>query len=311
MCDIVRVDHRKNKARIEFLEVKSGSHNLLLSEYLDRLIVSPESISLIQKCEVLPEKDRKQGARMMRQRLRLKQAKELIETDKGIDPALQQKMYISKQTQIIDEYDEVIDDLCTHTPDEGISGTTVDYCLHICVAKGSSVIEIRKRALSAVSQLWLTLWKDNPEIAKIAEQLKKQVPISQFWMLIDPISFNLFNGPVRPLLMWRIARPYLYDMLAGRIALVIVFDLPGFLFAAQDVGFVTGLSSRKETDDTRKKFGSHNVLTWGNRMIYIDRGDVKETLLSGTFGRFFANLQSPRAVLGAYKTSDLPKEPVD
>lgn len=296
LCDIVRIDHRDG-ARVQLIEVKSGKCNALLSTFLDQFPSTTESLSIVKDCGNIPQGMRKQAQRMMRQRVRLSQAIEVINTDKGIDPMMQCPIQFTSTTYAVAEFDDSVDEICQQAISNKVAGGVINDCIHICVASGDTRGRAIRNALD-IAPLCICKHRQNrPVILETDSELASFVPPKERFQMFQPIISNLNNCACRPLPIWRIARPHLFKILSGELAVLFFFDIAGFVWTAKDLGYTVRFSSRHETDFIIKQYGIENVAQWGNRMVILNCGHGEQTMLSGTFARFINNLQCPRGIL--------------
>lgn len=129
------------QGQIRIEELKEGKINERLNVFIDEIekndnLTEDEAI----KNEKFDKNTEKQIKRMIRQRKRIKQTKEVIEKDKGIDNVSGQKI-ILKEPQIKDEkyYSELIESY-KNLNDKSWSYMTVDNCLHIGMYRDESII---------------------------------------------------------------------------------------------------------------------------------------------------------------------------
>ncbi len=303
LCDIVRIDCR-NGIRVELIEVKSGKCNAILSTMLDQLPDDLESPAFVENFSRIPQHLQKQAKRMMKQRVRLSQAVEVIEKDAGIDPMTQKPIHITARTYVVGEFDDLVDEICAKALESDFAGGTVDNCIHVIVTKGKTRLESYRRACKIAPCFISEHRRQRPEIKEMDIRVARFVPPKDAFHLLNPISSNLHACACRPFTLWNVERHHIMRILTGELALLFLFDIAGFLWAAEEIGLKTRFSSRAETDIAIKEYGKENVASWGNRMVKIDGGRGEQTLLMGSFGRFANNLQSPRSFLLAYSDQD-------
>jgi hypothetical protein len=303
LCDIVRIDHR-DQAKVELIEVKSGKCNAILSAFLDQFEVKIETLSTLKQCRTIPKRMQKQAERMMRQRVRLAQAIQVIENDEGIDPLLQVPIRVSQRTFEVDEFDDLLDEACGQAIKNDVACGVVNDCIHVCVASGETRSEAYRKALKIVQFCVVEHRRKRSTVKDMDLHIAKYITLQEAFRLVNPISANLHTCACRPLLLWRIQKPYLMKVLSGELAILFLLDIAGFLWTVKDLGFEISFSSRRETDELTKQYGKENVAIWGGRFIKINDGRGEQILMSGTFARFIVNLQCPRGILLAYKEDD-------
>jgi hypothetical protein len=82
--DAVQVDRKDGGNRLRFIEFKEGAVNKLLTEQLQNSPAKTESLEQIKKDPAINPSHQRQAARMMRQRIRMVQTAEVLETDQGV-----------------------------------------------------------------------------------------------------------------------------------------------------------------------------------------------------------------------------------
>lgn len=297
--DIIRIDFR-DKPKVEIIELKSGKCNSVISDFLDNFLNSDETINVIKQCKLIPKKYKKQAVRMMKQRVRLAQVEEVLSKEKGIDIKLKKPIRFSTYTHIVSEYDDILNNICNQANEDGIAAGVVNDCIHIFCATGISKLNCYRNIQQIISHCISMHRRDRPEILEMDEKLQKYITLKEIFRIIDPISLNLNTCACKPLPLWGISPDNLIKIVDGKLGILFVFDISGFFYNLEDIGFSVRLSSRRETDNVIKEFGKFNVPTWGNRLVKIDAGHGEITLLSGTFNRIINSLQSPRSLLQSY-----------
>ena len=233
----------------------------------------------------------------MRQRIRLTQVEEVLNKEKGIDIKFKKPIRFSTHTHIVEEYDDILNNLCNLANDDEIAVGVVNDCIHLFAASGYSRFNCYRNIQPIIRNCIAMHRQDWPEILEMDEKLQKYIPLKDLFRVIDPISSNLNTCACRPLPLWGIIPDNLIKIVDGKLGILFVFDISGFIYTIEDIGFSVRFSSKRETDDAIKEFGKFNVPTWGNRLLKIDAGHGDITLLNGTFNRIINNLQSPRSLL--------------
>jgi hypothetical protein len=295
IADILRVDVR-SAPKLSLIELKSGKVNDVLLTALK--YYKPDSLALeqIAKDPKIVDQHRKQALRMMKQRIRLHRAEEVLEKEEGIDPGLGVPIRISGPMIMNQPFDETIDQVCDAARNTGQGAATVDWCFHIAAGYDADMRQAKSRAFACLNHALAAAAQDKPVCFDAIQQEVIEAVGSQRddnFKLIDLFANNLHSIATRPFLFWQIKRGHLEDLISGNIRLLGVFDLQKFIWLARREGANLQFASRRETEEAKAKFQSINALTFGHRSITYPYGEMKAFFTTGLFGRIINEQMRP------------------
>lgn len=294
--DAVQVDRKDGGSRLRFIEIKEGAVNELLTEQLQHYPVNTESLAQIKQDPAINPSHQRQAVRMMRQRIRMEQATEVLETDQGTD--IKWNIPIRMNHEMINEvsYRRQFNDSCVSAIESGAAVFTVNYCLHFAATMNS----IKQSRLAAQQGARLAL----------LESMKKAVPALQEYYrknaepdglqkkafpLLDVIHSNLHAVPVTPFFCWNLDDRVVRAIVRDQIHICCCFDLPAMFFVMEKSGLRGVLSTRSEAMKVFGKFGKGAAPDFEGRIVKIIHPEKKTErfLLAGAYSRFVNNLHSP------------------
>ena len=312
IADILRVDVR-GTPKISFIELKSGKVNDVLLAALESYKPDPAVLEQIAKSPEIKDSHRKQALRMMKQRIRVQQAEEVIVKEEGIDPGLGVPIRIGGPMIMNQPYDPVLNGVCDEARKTGHGAATVDSCLHIGAGYDIDELKARKRAFESLNYALTVAAQDKPEGFGIVQQEVLAAVGSERddnFKIIDLFANNLHSIATRPFLFWEIKRPHLIDLISGNIRLLAVFDLQKFFWLARREGIKVQFASRRETEEAKAKIQSLNILTFGHRAITYPYGEITAFFTTGLFGRIINEQMRPLQLIREMLNPD-PKEVAD
>jgi hypothetical protein len=299
VCDIVRIDFRRDERRVSMIELKSGKVNEMLMTELEKYTPTEDSIERIAANPLITERGYKsQAERMLRQKLRLRQIHEVITTDAGTDIQTKHPIRLSRDEVQDSPYDQLMNDLLERARQGGAAAGVVNYCIHIGVGFSENPEVASRQALNALRfGIRECLSKPPDGFADVFEETKRLVPGRELFKTSELLSSNLAAMNSRPFTIWGISRENLMSFVRGEFVIVSAFDVTSFIWLARRCGLPMRLSTRKQAAKEAQDLGHANIPTWGNRALLSERGEMKLFIGSGLISRFINDLSSPLAFL--------------
>lgn len=237
--------HRSN---IAIMELKEGKVNDLISELfqsLEKKGENPDDEALKEKFD---DNTFKQIKRVQRQKERAKQAIEVINTDKGIDPVSKTKITISTPDAPTEYYDKELYALYKDLELKFWSYTVVDDCVHIGMYRDEGL-------------------KMAPYI--IEALLKNQ---TENYMVIDYLSIT--KNLSEPIFAKPFPLDFIIDILSGKVKIIIGLNLDMLIVLFNSQGLKTRWMTEKETSKGKQRAPRKG-------MFIINKRGIVATLSSG------------------------------
>jgi hypothetical protein len=292
--DILRVDHRQRDGRFSLIECKSGTVNEKLSATLGSYGPSVESLEQLDDDPNIAEQHRAQAKRMMRQRIRMHQVEEVLRTDSGTDIALGSPIRLVGPTVQTVSYDEFLVDICQSAQEDGVCAGCVQGTLHVGAASSATPGDAIRLARGAASASVTSLWKTpDPDLAAVGSETAEMIRKGDRWCGYDLLRTNVMNNTCRPFTLWMLGEDLLVDLVAGRLAVCVCFDLAGFVWLGRQLGFDISFASRRESERLAQELGGREVPRWSDRALVLRHGDAVGTLGGGLLVRLLCDLTSP------------------
>lgn len=189
VCDIVRVDFRKDHRTVSLIELKSGRVNEILVTQLDKYAPAEKSVAEIATDPGIGPKHRAQAQRMMRQKIRLAQIIEVIKTDKGTDIVSKHPIQLSKDEVKGAVYDKLLNDLLERARTEGAACGVVNYCIHIGVAYQADFnLALQNAEKAAISAIQIHLTKPPKGFSEVFSETRALVPDQELFKTSQYLS---------------------------------------------------------------------------------------------------------------------------
>ncbi|KAB2907055.1 MAG: hypothetical protein F9K30_24125 [Dechloromonas sp.] len=294
--DAVQVDRKDGGSRLRFIEIKEGAINELLTEQLENYPAKTKSLEQIKKDPAIKPSHQKQAARMMRQRIRMEQTAEVLETDQGTD--IKWNIPIRMNHEMINEvsYRRQFSDSCVSAIESGAAVFTVNCCLHFAATTTS----LKQHRFAAQQGAKLALFESikmaEPSLQEYYRKNAEPDGLQKkAFPMLDVIHSNLHAVPVIPFFCWNLDARIMRAIVRDEIHICCCFDLPALLFVMGKAGLRGVLSTRSEAMKVFSKFGKGAAPDFDGRIVKIIHPEKKAErfLLSGAFSRFVNNLHSP------------------
>lgn len=305
VCDLVQAVPLERPS-LKFMELKDGKVNEVLTEQLKAYPPVPESLDALRKDSALAPQHRKQAERMLRQRIRLEQAREILATDRGVDIKTNQPMRMNHDVIHEESYQRPLIEGCERAIKDGVAAFRVNHCLHFGVSTNGVTVAARKvHAIRAALYGLQESVKDAPLELKSHYADMDKLCAGEFhpFGMVDLVRSNLEAVPANSLFTWNLPASVLWPIVRNEMSVHCIFDLAAFIFVAERVGLKAALSSRKEAEKVFAVHGRHGAPVFGGRLIKLTHpGEEGETLLlGGAMGRFINNIHSPLSFLAGVK----------
>ena len=306
VADIVRIDFRSAKARVSLIELKSGRVNKLLLEHLEHYESKPESLAVLRSDPAIEPRHLKQAERMLRQKIRHLQLKEIIETDEGVDFVSGAKVVWSKEETKLESFDAFLERLCTAAMRTGGGAGSVSHCLHLGVGFADNTNEARFRAIECVNFAIRAHMRDLPkELATVVDEVRAVVPEGERFMVTNCFESNLASLAVRPFLNWRLETSHIQSLVKRELVIMLAFDVAGFLWLCRRIGFQIGFGTKRKAAEHQQLFGKENIVTWGGRELSYETPRGNYSVGGGILSRFANDLSNPLAFMKATFEQDV------
>lgn len=295
--DLVEVDltpGTKNGWKI--IELKKGKMNEILSGILEERSAGSFDQVVEEVRSSLGPYAAKQARRILAQEKRMKDFRQIIETDRGMDPGLKVEIHMTPEAIETEDYSEGVRGVVQQTAEKGAAGMTIDGCLHLVGVKGEM---IERKGIGVVAHAFLHLASPS-YFCKLgeAEENEELEAMRSVPLFIDLVRHSMRAQWGRPVFLWMgISPAHIVDLVMGRIRIFAQFDFESFFRLAAESGIKMNWIVRKEAERFKRLSqripGSPDA--WGVRVELPD-GNSQE-LLSGFFARVISDLTRPKQLL--------------
>ncbi len=299
IADILRIDFRQGSLKVSYIELKSGKINEMLLDKLEDYLPKPESIKLLKEDQGIENKYIAQAERILKQKIRIEQIHEVLKTDKGTDILFNQPIILVGSNRSTEDYDFFVDQLCEEAFGGGNASGTVDNCVHIGIGYSDDLRKAKKTANMAATYASFKFTGEAPQnLKKIMSRLSNIMDKDSFLRAWDVFQWSLYGMSALPFPLWNIDRKHIYNMIEGKMVIVSIFNLPGFMYQAHEMGIEATMTSRKEAETYNRK----DIPRWDNRCLKfkISHGDL--IMSGGIIHRFILNFQLPTDMIKKLKS---------
>ncbi|MBE0564606.1 MAG: hypothetical protein IH621_01495 [Krumholzibacteria bacterium] len=294
IADVLRVDRRGGQFQFELIELKTGRINTMLLETLQEYMPTPEDLLRMQADRSVDQRYQKQAERIMRQKIRLAQVKEVIESDHGTDIRTGEEIELEGKVHALGNYDLVVERLCGESIAGGACAVTVDGCMHLGCAYSENPEKAQTAALdAAIDGLAMSRVRASPDQLKTAAMIDDLIGGENAFRSHEVFLAAVYSIGARPFPMWDISREHLSLILARKLSLYVIFDLAMFIDLGHQIGIEMSLSSKRATGQAASRMGRDYIVEWGGRMLEFRTARGRSGMLSGMLQRFVVNLTRP------------------
>lgn len=306
VCDLVQAAPLESPS-LKFIELKGGRVNEVLTEQLNAYPPVPESLDALKEDPAVAPRHRKQAERMLRQRIRLEQTREIIATDRGVDIKTNRPMRMNHDLIHEESYRRPLIEACERSIKEGIAAFRVNHCLHFGVTTHGATVAARKvHAIRAALYGFQESVKDASIELKSHYAAMGKLSAGEFqpFGLVDLVRSNLEAVPANSFFTWNLPASVLRPIVRNEMNIHCLFDLAAFFYVAEMTGLKATLSTRKEAEKVFAVHGRHGSPVLGGRLIKLTHPtqEGESLLLGGAVGRFINNIHSPMSFLAGVKS---------
>ena len=294
--DLIRIDRRRGKDDLSFIEVKEGAVNKIVAQQIEKYAPVPESLDQIKRDVAIDPRHVKQAQRMQRQRIRFQQTAEVLRDDSGTDIKTGRPFRMNRQLINEVHYQETFNERAELALREGASAFTVNYCLHFGMSAHEVMRDrIRSARVNAAFGLFETQKGAEAGLKAFYDANDASGGLGRAaYQLSNVIHNQLMAVPATPLFCWGVSRDVIDAIIRDRLAIYCMVDVSALLFVIQQAGLLPSLATRAET----MKFAGENtgaLPQFGGRAIRIRHPKLpgEQLIMGGAFARFINNLHSP------------------
>ncbi|MCX2585935.1 hypothetical protein [Pedobacter sp. MR22-3] len=235
-------------------ELKEGKSNKRIREFIDTTLQNGFPCAGFQSD--FSEKDMEQMKRMLRQDVRMQQAVEVINTDRGTDPVTGAEIIIKTPAIDLVYYDGIFLAMLEELKSKDWSYRLLEDCVHIGVYQGKTAHVMARATIPTI--------------------LKKQTEHSIFIDLMnitEDLSETLFAKPF--------PKEFVIKIMIGQVKVMIGINLDKLIEVFNANGLKTRWLSTKETGKLKVKGNKIQYVTSKNRAIGIVLSSGIEAVMSG------------------------------
>jgi hypothetical protein len=245
-----------SNGEVKIVELKEGKINKEVSDFLDHVNVKQDTLDDAELAEKFGKHTAKQIKRNVRQRKRGIQFEEVVNNDKGIDPATGE--YIHMPTPSVDSiyYNEVLGEMEETLNTQNWAYQYLPGGVHIGMYKGDALL----MAEFAIEHI-------------VKEKMPNYILVD--WQsIIDQLSEPLFSKPLSP--------DFIIDILTGRVRVIIALDCDELIGEFNRFGLNAKWLSQKETMQLKQSTKNVDGLFEVNgRAISVSKDDGSKIIIYG------------------------------
>lgn len=243
----------RNGNKLSVMELKEGAVNDTLQEFFKTRGKPVHEIPEEELKNNFDEKTVDQAKRMQRQHLRGVQAEEVINTDKGTDPATGSKITVRTPEIQTEYFHNELHKLYQDLQSKIWAYTLVEGCLHIGMYRDEGIL-----------------------MAKTIEGILKFNTTN--YIIIDWLSIT--NNVSEPLYAKPFPSEFMIDILSGKVKVIMGLDFDKLIEAFNIFGLPTRWMTPKETAKAKQVKNANAIVVVNKRAISF-RMDNQDIILSG------------------------------
>jgi hypothetical protein len=250
--DLVRLSLDSEPRRWEIIELKDGRVNESLRTFLDQ---QGASISALDTANIEAEHGKhgvSQVQRMLRQRRREEEIEKFWTEDEGIDPKTNLAMSLIPEAVEVRDYFDPLKAACTRAKDTGCEGFVVSNCLRGLVVSNEV---FRRAGYRGIAHLFyhLGLRGGTCELSSPENRDSEMDKISRGWPFHNLLRANLNAQWPSPVFMWPMPKEMLFDIVMGRLILLVQIDFEALFLLAREKGIEMSWVSDKAADPLMRR----------------------------------------------------------
>lgn len=283
----------KGGCRLGLIELKEGLMNEAVSDFVDFFLRTgcPRAAYFFK--QEYGDHAAEQADRMMRQTGRMAAISEVISTDRGTDLLTGQRIVLSKDEFVHEDYDEDLVELFTQAAAHGSRSMVIEGCL---VIGAYDAREIWDPQLAFHHDVFHHYHPEeecpDPEAvdeATFRAALKPPYPV---YDMLPP----LYNMPLaKPVFMRPFSRDVKMDLLFGRMKLFACFDGEEFMHIANEAGNNVRWSTKKQAN--RKRSENSGLFEVNGRYMIASSGELEAFFGQGLFSQIVYDGMLPSSVI--------------
>ncbi|GAA4509193.1 hypothetical protein GCM10023172_42320 [Hymenobacter ginsengisoli] len=273
----------KHLTSVGIMELKEGNINDQLTEFFAELERENKPLEEVDLSSRFDSKTVKQVERMQRQKTRMSQAVQVMNTDIGIDPGTQKPIVVSTPTTLTERYFDELIQLQKQLKTQSWAYLLVEDCLYIgayrdeAIAKGPFLIEL------------------------LVKEKTKEYILIDWTSIIEQVSQPLFAKPLEP--------DFIIDIMTGKVKVIMALDINGLIQRFNDVGLQTRWMTTKETAKVKANdaYTPKSLVVFHNQGILMTEPDSEKSVMGwGVISRILYDNIKPTNVALSFLTAQKP-----
>jgi hypothetical protein len=291
MADLVEIDRTNPEPELAIIELKTGETNRIL---LDMLEKKPNRAT-VKQLDAMGPKAWEQLKRIVQQHDRLKNAFNVITTDRGFDSLNQAPIVLLKEPVPVEGFLDALMAVCVEADKSGVSDRRIDECLSLVAIREDCGLTITD---GLVKHFFYHLDPDTaqcslPQGTDVADEEVRRVALSPGFTDLGKFQLRNLSGPG---LFAMVPTPIALEIVTGELRLFARFDVVRFFEYAERHGITLTWGSRKESAEVvRRKLSAPIPGSPGpSAVVHYRVGEQgKGTLFYGFFLCPFRDLLRP------------------
>lgn len=262
-------------AGLTLAEVKTGTVNRRILEFMESYLESQDQATLRHFCEREGKKTFLQLGRILRQGARLESVVNIINSGSGWDIDLDREVVIPEEALSVNSYDDCLAVLLEDSRKRGWAIECINDCLFIGVYRNE-----KQKAGPIAFSSWFASCGGRPQFPQ-ANLLE---------CMTIPLALPIFSRDI--------PRESMFDLLFGRTSVFFAIDLNVFAKLCNLAGLCVRWPTRKEAARLLAS-ATKDFRPWGmaRRGLVLDRHGSIEAIADGLFDRIFFHGTTPASAV--------------
>ncbi len=269
---------------LSIVELKEGIANKSIGDFLKQQDIAIDGVSEKALKEQFDEKTVAQAKRIQRQVKRGKQAVEVINTDKGTDPATGLQISITTPTIYTEFYHGELRQLFVDLNSQIWAYAVVEDCIHIGMYRDNGIFMTRA-------------------IKDIMEVITTNYIVIDWLMITRNLSAPIFMKPFPP--------EFIIDIMTGKIKVMMGLDLDRLIDLFNSLGLTTRWMTKKETAKIIQTGDARSTVVVDKRALCYKLGDHEVSMGWGIISKLMYDCILPSnialSILSARDDEELDK----
>jgi hypothetical protein len=298
--DLVEVSVTSGGGQWRIIELKQGKMNAILSGIIFGKPEEQVEIEYAAITRTLGEHAAKQARRMLSQRRRMDQVKQIVTTNRGLDPQYHREIIITPTVVAMEDFSKALSSIVEAATRNEVAAVSIDKCLDLI---GCTDRHLQAHGIGAIQHAFFHIEHRDLKcsLGASASAGREAALLGALQDLVDLVQLSMVSRWGRPVFLWGLTRADAIALVMGHVRIFARLRMDELFRLGAEVGlkmtWIEGVDAEKIKGISDAMYG--NMKARGVRVEYPN--GKQKLLLSGFFTRVYADLTRPRQLVEMIK----------